>query len=268
VGVLCNAGLEQEHHPVLTPPFDNQAQRLMPDGRFAPATDHEDFGLLFRPTMTQVSRWDRLKGFRPLLDGFVQLKRKLDDAGAEMTDRHRRRLHLLRLIMAGPDPASIQDDPEAVEVLEELSRAYTDLPEALQKDVVLLTLPMASRKENALMVNALQRCSTVVVQNSLQEGFGLTATEAMWKGVPVVGTRAYGLQQQIRNGIDGLLIQDASNPEEVVKRINDVLENVRKRDFMARNAQQRVSEEFLIFTQMSQWLRALSSSLHGAGGSI
>lgn len=268
VGVLCNAGLEREHHPVLTPPFENQAQRLQPDGSFAPATNRQDFGLLFRPIITQVSRWDRLKGFRPLMDAFVELKRKLEDSSAEISGRHRRRLELLRLIMAGPDPASIQDDPEAVEVLEELARAYTELPQPLQDDVVLLTLPMASRKENALMVNALQRCSTVVVQNSLQEGFGLTATEAMWKGVPVVGTRAYGLQQQIRNGIDGLLVQDAANPTEVVKRVNDVLENVRKRDFMARNAQQRVSEEFLIFTQMSQWLRALSSSLHGAGGSF
>jgi trehalose synthase len=240
----------------------------MPDGSFGPATDHEDLGLLFRPLVTQVSRWDRLKGFRPLMDGFVELKRKLDDPGAELTERHRRRLELLRLVLAGPEPSSIQDDPEAVDVLKELSQAFQELPERMQQDVILLSLPMASRKENALMVNALQRCSTVVVQNSLQEGFGLTATEAMWKGVPIVGTRACGLRQQIRNGIDGLLIQEASSPTEVVKRLNDVLENVAKRGFMARNAQQRVSEEFLIFTQMSHWLRALSSSLHGAGGSI
>lgn len=268
VGILCNAGLMTEHNPVLTPPFENRAERLQPDGSFGPASNHDDLGLLFRPIVTQVSRWDRLKGFRPLMDAFVTLKKKLDDPKAELSERHHRRLELLRLVLAGPDPSSIQDDPEAVEVLDELSRVYQGLPKNLQTDIALLSLPMESRKENALMVNALQRCSTVVVQNSLQEGFGLTATEAMWKGVPVVGTRAYGLRQQIRSGIDGLLVQDAADPGEVVKRLDDVLQNVPKRDFMARNAQQRVTEEFLVFTQMSLWLRALTSSLHGPGGSL
>ena len=72
------------------------------------------------------------------------------------------------------------------------------------------------------MVNALQRCSTVVVQNSLREGFGLTATEAMWKGVCVVGTRACGLRHQIRNGIDGILIQDPQDPGEIARRLDDI----------------------------------------------
>jgi trehalose synthase len=264
-GILCNAGLHAERHPVLTPPFDGRVKRMAPDGSFHEAVNHEEIGLLYRPIVTQVSRWDRLKGFAPLLDGFVMLKKRLDESGDSLSPRHRRRLEVIRLVLAGPDPESIQDDPEGKEVLAELAEKYEALPEPLQQDVALLSLPMESRKENALMVNALQRCSTIVVQNSLQEGFGLTATEAMWKRVPIVGTRAGGLRLQIRNGIDGLLIQDAREPAEVAKRLDDLLENVHKREKMARNAEQRVSEEYLIFTQTCHWLRALSSHVYPPG---
>ena len=259
VGILCNGGLKHERHPVVTPPFSVRAQRLRPDGSFAPANDQEEIGLLYRPLVSQISRWDRLKGFKPLLEGFVRLKQSLDSPNPERSARHRRRLELARLVLAGPDPASIQDDPEGKQVLEDLCAAYRSVPAGLQQDVALIWLPMASRKENALMVNALQRCSTVVVQNSLREGFGLTATEAMWKGVCVVGTRACGLRHQIRNGIDGVLIQDPQAPGEIARRLDDILEQVRKRDYMARNAQQRVHQEFLIFKQLCDWLRELST---------
>jgi len=258
VGVLCNAGLQYERHPVLTPRFRQVAQRLGPEGNFEPATDQEEIGLLYRPIVTQVSRWDRLKGFQPLLEGFVKLKQSLDDSKRKLTARHRRRLEVVHLVLAGPDPASVQDDPEGQEILKELSDLYVRLAPEHQKEVALLSLPMDSRKENALMVNALQRCSTVIVQNSLQEGFGLTATESMWKGVPIVGTRACGLRQQIRNGIDGIHILNPNDSDEIARRLNDILEDVPKRDHMARSAQQRVHDEFLIFTQIRQWLQTLS----------
>jgi trehalose synthase len=259
VGILCNGGLQHERHPVVTPPFSVRAQRLRPDGSFAPATDQEEIGLPYRPLVCQISRWDRLKGFKPLLEGFVRLKQSLDHPNQNRSARHRRQLELARLVLAGPDPASIQDDPEGEEVLADLCAAYRSLPPGLQQDVALTWLPMASRKENALMVNALQRCSTVVVQNSLREGFGLTATEAMWKGVCVVGTRACGLRHQIRSGIDGVVIQDPQDPNEIARRLDDILQNARKREYMARNAHQRVHQEFLIFKQLCDWLRELST---------
>jgi len=255
VGILCNAGLKRAHHPVVTQPFDKQAMRLQPDGSFRPAANDTDIGLLYRPIVTQVSRWDRLKGFGPLLDGFVHLKQHRDHATKE---RHRRRLDLVRLVLAGPDPESIQDDPEGTEVFQALARAYSELPSELHEDVVLLSLPMDSRKQNALMVNALQRCSTVVVQNSLREGFGLTATEAMWKQVCVVASRAFGLRQQVRGGIDGVVIQDAEDPVEIARRLDNILEDVPTRDYMANNGRRRVYDEFLMFKQICQWLRLLS----------
>jgi len=259
VGILCNAGFKVDRHPVLTPPFPKRALRLKPDGAFEPIGDGEEVGMLYRPIVSQISRWDRLKGFRPLLDGFVRLKQKLDDPDCAWTARQKQRVAILRLVLAGPDPASIQDDPEGQGVLEELCRAYRDVPTRLQPDIALFTLPMDSRKENALMVNALQNCSTVVVQNSLREGFGLTATEAMWKRVPVVGTRAFGLRLQIRSGIDGMLIQDPTDPDEIARRLDDILGDVMKRDVMARNAQRRVHEKFLVFTQLCHWLQCMSS---------
>lgn len=257
-GVLCNSGLVGERHPVVTPPFEQKARRLRPDGAFASANGDDEIGLMFRPVVSQISRWDALKGFGPLLEGFVRLKSSLADTTNNISDRHRRRLEMLRLVLAGPDPESVQDDPEAVEVLEGLKERYRGLDPALQQDIALLVLPMESRKENALMVNALQCCSSVVVQNSIQEGFGLTATEAMWKDIPIVGSRAHGLRQQIRNGIDGTLIQNPNDPDEIAERLSDILLMKGKRNRMAQSAQHRVRHEFLIFTQLGSWMQALA----------
>lgn len=263
VGILCNAGLKSQSHPVLTPPFEHRARRLRRDGTWSLANEPDQIGLLYRPIVTQVSRWDRLKGFAPLMQAFATLKTKVDDPDTREDPRHRQRLQIVRLVLAGPDPAYVQDDPEGQEVLRELVDAYRDLPPPVQEDVALLTLPMESRKENALMVNALQRCSTVVVQNSLREGFGLTATEAMWKKVATLGTNAYGLRQQIRNGIDGLLVQDPENPDEIANKLNRLLRDVALRDTLARSAQRRVHEEFLIFAQLRRWLRLFGQRAGG-----
>lgn len=256
-GILCNSGMIQEHNPVLTPAFDNQAMRLQADGTFAVATIPDETGLLYRPIITQISRWDRLKGFKPLLDAFVHLKKNKNKKATD--ERDLRRLELVRFIMAGPDPASIQDDPEGKEVLQELCDTYTKLPADIQKDVILLTLPMNSAKENALMVNALQRCSTIVVQNSIQEGFGLTCTEPMLKGRAVLVSNACGLRQQVRDSIDGKMINDANNIEEIADALNVMLADPKKRENWGLNAQRRVLEEFLIFTQAKKWLRTLSN---------
>lgn len=266
VGILCNAGLMQSYHPVLTPEWENQVLRLHPDGRFLPAREWDGVGLMFRPTVTQVSRWDRLKGWEPLLEGFLRLKRR---RRKNASGRHTHRIEIARLVLAGPDPAAIQDDPEGRQVLASLCAAYRGLKPAEQESVVLLSLPMASRKQNHLMVNVLQRCSTLVVQNSLQEGFGLTATEAMWKRVPVLGTSACGLRLQIRDGIDGRLTADPKDPAEIAERLDGMLSHPVQRELYGRNAQRRVYDRFLVFTQVQSWLRLLAevSERPPSGGS-
>jgi trehalose synthase len=261
IGVLCNSALLRQYGPVLTPPFETPVQRLKPDGSFAPATQADELGVPFRPIVTQISRWDRLKGWRPLLDAFVTLKRDRERFIEPGDDRHRQRLGIVRLVLAGPEPAAVQDDPEAKEVLDELCDAYKSLTPDLQDDVALLSLPMSSLKVNALMVNALQRCSTVVVQNSLREGFGLTATEAMWKRTPVLGSSACGLRQQIRNDIDGHLVDDPEDVHEVADALSRLLSDPLQRDALSRRAQRRVHDEFLVFKQVMRWIRLLASTV-------
>jgi trehalose synthase len=265
VGILCNSGLKYQSHPVSYPPFEHQAQRLWPDGSWGPAvTNGNQMGLLYRPVVTQVSRWDRLKGFAPLLQAFIELKRRLDDPNRQYDEHHRRQLEIARLVLAGPDPSAVADDPEGQEVLEELKRAYVAIPDRLKQDVVLLSLPMHSRKQNALMCNALQRCATVAVQNSLREGFGLTATEAMLKGIVTLGTHACGLRQQIRPGVDGLLTRDPTDSLEIADKLDRLLQEPMRRSILSRNAQRRVYQEFLVFGQVAKWLRLLAETVEAS----
>ena len=261
-GILCNGGLLTEYHPILTPPFGGQVKRLSSEGAYELATEDLETGLLFSPVITQVSRWDRLKGFRPLLEGFIHLKRNIELYG-DGNARHIKRLKLLKLILAGPEPAFVKDDPEAFEVLNDLSQYYLTLSPEVQEDIAMLVLPMQSTKENALIVNALQRCSTVVVQNSIREGFGLTATEAMWKILPVMTSNACGLRQQVRDHLDGRVVYDPENTEEIAVTLNEMLIDPKRREVMAYSAQKRVFENFLIFTDLRSWLKTLNTvSLH------
>ncbi len=255
--ILCNAGLGRLANPNLADPFPEPAQRLQPDGAFGPAGSPERIGFLYRPTITQISRWDRLKGWKPLLEGFIKIKKGLNGKSNSGDGRYRCRLEMLRLVMVGPDPASIQDDPEGCEVLNDLCTTYARLDPDIQKDVVLLTLPMSSRKNNALMVNAIQTASSIVVQNSIREGFGLTLTEAMWKGTPVVGSSACGLRQQIKDRIHGRVVLCPEDSEEVAQVLGDMLSADDKLDLWARNAKTRVQQEFLVFNQVKKWLKIL-----------
>lgn len=257
VGILVDAGMVIPHWPVLDPPFPEGASRLQADGSVAPASIPEDIGLLARPIVTQVSRWDRLKGFAPLLEGFAILKHT-QATRAFVDDRHVRRVAAARLVLAGPDPASIQDDPEGLAVFEELRQRYRALDPSLQRDVAILTLPMSSRKHNALMVNALQRASDIVVQNSLREGFGLTVAEAMWKRTPLLGSaRAAGVRLQVRDGTDGCLVSDPENPGMIAAALHDMLAREDRLEVWGRNAQRRAHGEFLVLGELARWLEIL-----------
>lgn len=263
-GILSNAGLVPGGPPVVTSPFESPVLRLQPDGRWTPCQPKEDLELLFRPVVTQVSRWDRLKGWRPLLDAFAAMKERVHAGQAGKDERSAQTLQLVRLVLAGPEPAAVQDDPEAVDVLDEMVGAYRELSPAVQRDVALLSLPMASRKHNALIVNALQRCSSLVVQNSLREGFGLTVSEAMWKRVAVLGSTACGIRQQVRHGVDGHLNPEAEDSEGLSHMIEDLLVDPVTRSTYAKRGQLRVASEFLVFKQVSNWMRALSKTVEAA----
>jgi trehalose synthase len=259
VGILKSAGLARSRHPVVPARFPQRARRLGPDGEFHAMDEESDIGIPFRPIVTQVSRWDRLKGYVPLLDAFAYLKHTVGRRA--MNERHRRRLAHVRLVMAGPDPEAVADDPEARDVLLELASRYRDLPHWLQEEVAIVSLPMHSRENNALMVNALQRCSSVVVQNSLREGFGLTVTEAMWKQCAILGSRACGVRLQVRDGVDGHLVADSQNHRALADLLDATLEDLPGDARTGRSAQRRVHDEFLVFTQVRRWLETLAGVL-------
>jgi len=127
--------------------------------------------------------------------------------------------------------------------------------------VAVITLPMTSRRVNSLMVNALQRCSTVVAQNSLQEGFGLTVTEAMWKRRPVMSTNAAGLREQVKDKVHGRRNPQAEDPESVAHTLQEMLSAEEERKRWARNARRRVSDRYLVFTQVRRWLEVLAQAV-------
>jgi trehalose synthase len=258
VAVLERSGLLGEPGPRVLPGFRHRVTRLQPDGTFGSALQPDDLGLLTRPVVTQVSRWDRLKGFLPLMQGFVAFREQLA-ADPPADELEARRLGLTRLVLAGPDPDSIADDPEGVAVLEELKSAWLALPAAVRREVALLALPMAELEQNALIVNALQRVSTLIAQNSLREGFGLTITEAMWKGVPVLSnTQACGPRQQVRHGVDGCLIARPDEPQQIGRALRSMLRDTARLERMGRAAQRQVHDHFLTYGQITHWVRLLN----------
>jgi trehalose synthase len=259
-GVLRRASMALPLHPTLAPAYSEPAKRLQSDDTFAPVVQSEDLGLLHRPIITQVSRWDRLKGFGPLLRGFARLKRRMFNGKRRHDDRHRMRLSLSRLVLAGPDPSSVADDPEGQEVFQQICALWHDLEPELKRDIAIVTLPMGSREINALMVNALQRCSTIIAQNSLQEGFGLTVTEGMWKGAPIMGTHAAGIQEQVNDHEQGLLLDDPEDPDAVADTLGAMLVDEEARKAWARNAQRRVTERYLVFTQVQRWMEVMADT--------
>lgn len=266
MGVMCNADLVRPHQPLVTPPFDHTARRLRGDGTFASATEPDEIGFLYRPMVTQISRWDRLKGFLPLMKGFAKMKRRAVERSDDQwpSERHKRRMAIVRLALGGPDPGAIQDDPEGIEVIEELKAVYCSLPEEVQNDIAILALPMESRKENALMVNVLQRVSSVVFQNSIQEGFGLTVTEAMWKRRPVLASNAGGILEQIEDGTDGCINPHPEDEDEIAEKLEWLLLEMAERERFGKNAQRKVYDKFLVFNQVAQWVRNMGEVVREA----
>ena len=192
------------------------------------------------PLVVQVSRWDRMKDPAGVLRGFVELEKKQASRGAQ-------------LVLAGPNVRGVADDPEGPEVLEEVERMWRDLPESLRQNVHIVQLPMADNEENAAMVNALQRHAAVIVQKSLREGFGLTVTEALWKKRPVVASAVGGIQDQIRDGIDGLLVHDPTDAHEFARVLERVLADPDLARRLGDAGHERVREHYLSIAALEHW---------------
>lgn len=183
------------------------------------------------PLVVQVSRWDRLKDPVGVLEGFARLAAK--------------EAHNAHLVLAGPSSRGVTDDPEGITTLAEVIQRWHQLPRALRERTHLASLPTNDIDENAAMVNALQRHATVIVQKSLHEGFGLTVTEGMWKGKPVIASAVGGIQDQIENGVQGILLDDPSDRLAFAAAVRRLLDNPEEARRMGERGRARVVERYL-----------------------
>ncbi|MCE3286585.1 MAG: glycosyltransferase [Gaiellaceae bacterium] len=196
------------------------------------------------PLVIQVSRWDRMKDMVGVLEGFVA---HVDSPA--------------HLVLAGPAVMGVSDDPEGEEVWDETCAAWSRLPLVARSRVDLAAIPMADPVENALVVNALQRHASVVVQKSLAEGFGLTVAEAMWKSRPVVASAVGGIVDQVLDGETGLLVQDPHDLAALGAAVQRLLDDPEEAARLARNARDHIAEHFLGDRHLLQYAELLTELL-------
>lgn len=176
-----------------------------------------------RPIVTQVSRFDYLKDPIGVIKAYKQVKKYTD----------------CQLVLAGGGAA---DDPEGLKVLQEVENEA-----ASDKDIFILHLPPDSHLE----INALQRASTVVLQKSLKEGFGLTVAEALWKEKPVIASCVGGIPLQIAHKYSGILTYTVEGTAYWIKQL------IHEPEFAARLGQHgkmHVKSNFLLTRHIQDYL--------------
>jgi len=176
-----------------------------------------------RPILTQISRFDYLKDPIGVVKAYQIVKRYMD----------------CQLVLAG---GGAVDDPEGGAVLEEVRGVAKDDP-----DIHILDLPPWS----ALEINALQRASTIIIQKSLREGFGLTVTEALWKKKPIVASSVGGIPTQVIHKHTGLL---AHSIEGTAYQIRLLLSNPALAQKLGEQGHEHVREHFLITSNVKRYL--------------
>jgi trehalose synthase len=177
------------------------------------------------PLVVQVSRFDPWKDPQGVIEAFRIARKEVDAT----------------LVLLGNFAT---DDPEG-------ARIYDSLADCREDRIFVLACG-----DDTALVNSLQRRAAVVLQKSLREGFGLTVSEAMWKGTPVIGGRVGGIRRQIDDGVDGFLV---SSVAQAADRIVKLLKNRRLREQMGRRARAKVKKNFLLSRYLEQYLDLFGS---------
>ena len=183
-----------------------------------------------KPIITQISRFDRLKDPLGVIATYRLVKKHID----------------CRLLLAG---GTATDDPEGQKVFEEVMESANGDP-----DIHILSM-----SQNDLEINALQRASTVIIQKSLKEGFGLTVSEALWKSKPVVASNVGGIPLQIKHKHSGLLCYSAEGAAFAVKQFLSSPEYARK---IGENGREHVRNNFLITRHLRDYMLLFLSLYH------
>lgn len=214
------------HHPqyIIPPSIDPLSEKN------CPLPDHEIDNIYSRfnldpqlPLITQISRYDRFKDPIGVIEAYKLVSK----------------LTPLQLVLAG---GGASDDPEGEAVLNEVKQASNGAP-----NIHILLLPADANRT----INALQRASDIILQKSIREGFGLTVSEGMWKGKPVIGGDTGGIRLQIINHYTGFLV---STPEGAALRTRYLLHRRDKLEEMGLRAKRFVQENFLITRHLREYL--------------
>jgi trehalose synthase len=182
------------------------------------------------PIVCQISRFDPWKDPVGVIEAFRIVQEQFPDA---------------QLVLAG---SMATDDPEGFH--------YWELAETAAGDDSHIHLLSNIQQVGSVQINAFQRAADVVVQKSLREGFGLTVSEGLWKGRPVVGGRCGGITLQIEDGVDGFLVDSV---EECGKRMIELLGDPARADAMGATGREHVRHSFLSTRELEDWLRLLAS---------
>jgi len=183
-----------------------------------------------KPIVTQISRFDRLKDPLGVIKAYQLVKKYID----------------CQLILAG---GTASDDPEGAKVLDEVREMASH-----DKDIHILLLP-----QNDIEVNALQRASTVIIQKSLKEGFGLTVSEALWKAKPVVVSNVGGIPLQVRHKYSGLMCHSVEGAAFALKQLLNNPEYAKK---LGENGREHVKNNFLITRHLRDYMLLFLSLYH------
>ena len=183
-----------------------------------------------KPIITQISRFDRLKDPLGVIEAYRMVKRYTD----------------CQLILAG---GGAKDDPEGAKVLGEVQEAAKD-----DGDIHVLLLP-----QNDIEINALQRASTVIVQKSTGEGFGLTVSEALWKEKPVVASHVGGIPLQIKHKYSGLLCHSIEGAAFEIKQLLNSPEYAAR---LGKNGLEHVKNNFLLTRHLRDYMLLFLSLYH------
>jgi trehalose synthase len=181
------------------------------------------------PMVCQISRFDPWKDPVGVIEAFRVVQEDVPDA---------------QLVLAG---SMATDDPEGFH--------YWELAEAAAGGDPDIHLLSNIQQVGSVQINAFQRAADVVVQKSLREGFGLTVSEGLWKGRPVVGGRCGGIVLQIEDGVDGYLVDSV---ETCAKRIIELLRDPRRAGVMGAHGREHVRHSFLSTRELEDWLRLFS----------
>lgn len=183
-----------------------------------------------KPIITQISRFDKLKDPLGVIEAYSKVKRYVD----------------CRLLLCGGGAA---DDPEGTQV-------YLDVLERSKGDSDIHVLLM---QQNDLEINALQRASTVIIQKSLKEGFGLTVAEALWKKKAVVASNVGGIPLQVKHKYSGLLCHSIDGAAFSIKQFLNSPSYAKQ---MGENGHEHIKNNYLLTRHIKDYMLLFLSLYH------